>query len=91
MEEQTQPQVPSKEYIQNCKMKLQRNTRNQLLEKTDKYLLVDYPISDEQKEEVRVYRQLLRDYFSREDVINWVFTFENQQMPDFPPEPSFIV
>ena len=91
MEEQTQPRIPSKEYIQNCKMKLQRNTRNQLLEKTDKYLLVDYPISDEQKEEVRVYRQLLRDYFSREDVINWVFTFENQQMPDFPPEPIFIV
>ena len=35
MEEQTQPRVPSKEYIQNCKMKLQRNTRNQLLEKTE--------------------------------------------------------
>ena len=39
---------------------------------------------------MREYRQALRDYFSREDVKNWTFTFENQNMPDFPVMPDFL-
>ena len=34
-----------------------RNLRNELLNQTDRYLLNDYPITDEQKTEVINYRQ----------------------------------
>ena len=78
------------QYIQDSIIQLQRNTRNQLLEKTDRYILLDFPLTDEQKNEVKSYRQSLRDYFTRDDVINWTFTFENQQMPDFPTIPDFV-
>jgi len=82
--------LPSIEYIQGIQLQLVRNQRNQLLDKTDKYVLADYPLSDEQKNEVKLYRQALRDYFERDDVINWIFTFQNQQPPDLPLIPSFI-
>jgi hypothetical protein len=54
-----------------------KNTRNQLLEKTDKFLLSDYPISPEQLEIVKQYRQALRD-----------FTNNNYEMPE---KPSFVI
>lgn len=39
-----------------------RETRNELLSETDKYFSIsDYPISEEKKNEIRVYRQALRD------------------------------
>lgn len=38
-----------------------RKERDALLESTDKYLISDYPISDEQREEYKEYRQYLRD------------------------------
>ena len=82
--------IPSIEYIQGVQIELQRNTRNQLLEKTDRYVLSDFPLTDEQKNEIMVYRAALRDYFSRDDVINWRFTFENQDMPPFPTAPDFV-
>ncbi len=40
---------------------LLRNTRNSYLSLTDKYLLPDYPITDEKKEIIINYRQYLRD------------------------------
>ena len=83
-------QIPSIEYIQDCKIQLQRNTRNQLLEKTDRYILSDFLLTEDQKNEIILYRQLLRDYFNRDDVVNWVFTFENQQLPEFPHMPDFV-
>ena len=83
-------QIPSIEYIQDCKFQLQRNTRNQLLEKTDRYILSDFLLTEDQKNEIILYRQLLRDYFNRDDVVNWVFTFENQQLPEFPHMPDFV-
>ena len=36
--------------------------RNELLNQTDRYLLNDYPITEEQKIEVTNYRQKLRDF-----------------------------
>lgn len=39
-----------------------RAVRNQYLTDTDKYMIVDYPITDEQREEYKAYRQYLRDY-----------------------------
>jgi hypothetical protein len=54
-----------------------RSTRDQLLTQTDKYLLPDFPITPEQVEIVKEYRQALRD-----------FTKNNYEMPE---KPSFIV
>ena len=39
-----------------------RNERNQLLKASDIYMLPDYPISRENLEKVKIYRQQLRDY-----------------------------
>jgi hypothetical protein len=42
--------------------------RNQLLSSSDKYMLPDYPISDTEREEWKIYRQKLRDLTEQE---NW--------------------
>ena len=39
-----------------------RAIRNQYLADTDKYMIADFPITDEQREEYKAYRQYLRDY-----------------------------
>ena len=39
-----------------------RQVRNQYLEQTDKYMITDYPISDEERELYRQYRTYLRTY-----------------------------
>ena len=39
-----------------------RTVRNQYLEQTDKYMITDYPISDEERELYRQYRVYLRTY-----------------------------
>ena len=51
-----------------------RNTRNSLLQLTDKYLLSDYPISDEKRYEIIEYRQYLRNYINinQEAILNGV-------------------
>lgn len=38
-----------------------REQRNQLLAETDKYMTIDYPISEDKKQELKEYRQALRD------------------------------
>ena len=54
-----------------------RENRNKLLLESDKYVLADYPINYENLEKVKIYRQQLRDFFQRDDVINL-------SLPDFP-------
>lgn len=39
-----------------------RAVRNQYLEQTDKYMIVDYPITDEERELYKQYREYLRTY-----------------------------
>ena len=41
-----------------------RNTRNSLLQLTDKYLISDYPITPENLEIIKTYRQYLRDFIN---------------------------
>jgi hypothetical protein len=41
-----------------------RNSRNSYLSLTDKYLLPDYPISEEKKEIIINYRQYLREFIN---------------------------
>lgn len=43
-----------------------RNIRDSKLSSTDKYLLADFPISPEKLEEIKVYRQILRDITQQE-------------------------
>ena len=51
-----------------------RAVRNRYLEQTDKFLLVDYPITSTQKTKYKQYRAYLRDYTLTED---W---FEHEPM-----------
>ena len=39
-----------------------RSVRNQYLEQTDKFMLVDYPVTDGERELYKLYRTYLRDY-----------------------------
>lgn len=41
-----------------------KNSRNSLLQLTDKYLLLDYPITPENLEIIKNYRQYLRDFIN---------------------------
>lgn len=63
-----------------------RENRNVLLDETDKYMNPDYPITDEQREEMRVYRQALRDAPSS-FTVTWD---ENAQLVQtFPAKPTW--
>lgn len=52
------------ERIQYWRLEYKRNTRNSYLALTDKYLLPDFPITDEKKEIIINYRQYLRDFIN---------------------------
>ena len=54
--------------------------RNKLLELTDRFLVPDRPVTEEQREELIVYRQALRN-------LPETISLEN---PDFPVKPDFI-
>jgi uncharacterized protein YfaT (DUF1175 family) len=54
-----------------------KNKRNTILGETDKYLLPDFPITPEQLEIVKQYRQALRD-----------FTNNNYELPT---QPDFVI
>ena len=45
-----------------------RSVRNSYLEQTDKYMITDYPITDDERELYKQYRTYLRDYTLSE---NW--------------------
>ncbi len=68
--------IPTEEYIQEQKQSLLKNTRNLILQETDKFMLPDYPITPEQLLIVKDYRQALRD-----------FTHNNYILPE---KPEFI-
>ena len=63
--------------LENIKNKIcLRNRRNIILNETDKYMILDYPITPENLEIIKTYRQQLRD-----------FTQNNFVLPD---KPDFI-
>ena len=45
-------------------LKRARNIKNELLNRTDRYLLSDYPISLEQQMIIKTYRQDLRNFIN---------------------------
>jgi len=61
------------EIVKNDTIKHLKKMRNELLQETDKYVLVDYPILPENLIIVKEYRQALRD-----------FTQNNYTLPDKP-------
>ena len=73
--------IPNNEHF----LKRARNIRNELLNKTDRYLLIDYPIAYEQQMIIKTYRQELRDFINnnKERILNG-------EKVDFPEQPNFI-
>ena len=74
-------------YINNNKNILDRvrNIRNELLNKTDKYILSDYPISLSQQMEIKIYRQDLREFINNNEI-----KILAGEKVDFPAQPAFI-
>jgi hypothetical protein len=66
-------------------LKRARNIRNELLNKTDRYFLIDYPIEYEKQMIIKKYRQDLRDFIN----INEEKILSGQKI-DFPTQPDFI-
>ena len=66
-------------------LKRARNIRNELLNKTDKYILSDYPISLEQQMKIKLYREELRNFINN----NEIKILAGDKI-DFPPQPDFI-
>ena len=48
-----------------------RELRDEMLSKTDKYMIPDFPINEEKREEWKEYRQKLRDITLRDDFENF--------------------
>ena len=49
-------------------LKRARNIRNELLNRSDKYILSDYPITLTQQMQVKLYRQELRDFINNNEI-----------------------
>ena len=73
--------VPNNEHF----LKRARNIRNELLNRTDKYILSDYPITLEQQMKIKLFRQELRDFIN----INKDLILTGAKV-DFPQQPDFI-
>ena len=73
--------IPNNEHF----LKRARNIRNELLNRTDRYFLIDYPIAYEQQIIIKSYRQELRDFINinKEKILNG-------DKIDFPTQPDFI-
>ena len=73
--------IPSNEHF----LKRARNIRNELLNRTDRYILNDYPISLKQQMIIKAYRQNLRIFIndSKDKILNG-------EKIDFPQQPDFI-
>ena len=49
-------------------LKRARNIRNELLNKTDRYFLIDFPIGYEQQLIIKAYRKELRDFINNNEI-----------------------
>jgi hypothetical protein len=73
--------IPNNEHF----LKRARNIRNELLNRTDKYTLSDYPITLEQQMQIKLYRQELREFIN----INNELILTGAKV-DYPIQPDFI-
>ena len=73
--------IPNNEHF----LKRARNIRNQLLNITDRYFLIDYPIAYEQQIIIKNYRKELRDFINNNEI-----KILAGEKVDFPTQPDFI-
>ena len=74
--------IPNNEHF----LKRARNIRNELLNKTDRYILSDYPITLEQQMIIKTYRQELREFINNnKDIIL------TGQILDFTKPPELLI
>jgi hypothetical protein len=75
------------EYIINNAhfLKRARNIRNELLNRTDRYILSDYPITLEQQMIIKKYRQSLRNFINENEI-----KILAGEKVEFPQQPDFI-
>ena len=66
-------------------LKRARNIRNELLNKTDRYFLIDYPIAHDQQLIIKAYRQELRDFINNNEI-----KILAGEKVEFPEQPNFI-
>ena len=67
-------------------LNMRKEERNKLLADSDKYLLLDFPISSNNLILVKDYRQKLRDYMDLPEVKNYNYA-STTPIPDFPTFP----
>ena len=73
--------IPNNEHF----LKRARNIRNELLNRTDRYFLIDYPIAYEQQMIIKNYRQELRDFINNNEI-----KILAGEKVDFPEPPDFL-
>jgi hypothetical protein len=73
--------IPNNEHF----LKRARNIRNELLNKTDRYFLIDFPIEYEKQIIIKKYRQDLRDFINNNEI-----KILSGEKVEFPPQPDFI-
>ena len=66
-------------------LKRARNIRNELLNKTDRYFLIDYPIAYDKQMIIKQYRQDLRDFINNNEI-----KILAGEKVEFPQQPDFI-
>jgi hypothetical protein len=73
-------------HINSTTITLAKSKRNQILERTDKYLLSDYPITSSNLILIKDYRQQLRDYVDLDEVKNYNSSsnISLAELPQFP-------
>ena len=73
--------IPNNEHF----LKRARNIRNELLNKTDRYFLIDFPIEYEKQIIIKKYRQDLREFINNNEI-----KILAGEKVEFPPVPDFI-
>ena len=73
--------IPNNEHF----LKRARNIRNELLNKTDRYFLIDYPIAHDKQIIIIIYRQELRDFIYNNEI-----KILAGEIVQFPGPPDFI-
>ena len=73
--------IPNNEHF----LKRARNIRNELLNKTDRYFLIDFPIEYEKQMIIKKYRQDLRDFINENEI-----KILAGEKVEWPKQPDFI-
>ena len=73
--------IPNNEHF----LKRARNIRNELLNRNDRYFLIDFPIEHEKQMIIKKYRQELRDFINENEI-----KILAGEKVEFPQQPDFI-